>query len=327
MPLSYRGDEDAYKTGRSRRKKQSDEIVALEKAVRRSSRPVMDEIIRYAARIDDQAESDFQPTYRGSFYEHDWIFEYLGAFYDDELITDVLSRVRGGKEATVYCCTAHPDTGLSLIAAKVYRPRMFRSLRNDTRYRQGRSFLDAKGRVIHDRGMLRAIQYKTRKGEEAVHTSWLEHEYQTLLKLYAAGVDVPKPVASGHNTILMEFAGSEMQAAPSLHETTLPPGSAADLFERILQNIRLMLANGVIHGDLSAYNILYWEGKPYLIDFPQVVHPGENSEAYAIFERDVARVCMYFARYRLHADPSQLARQIWRENLPADIRLPAEEET
>jgi len=313
MPLSYRGEEENTRPGRSLRKKQSDEIVALERAARKSSQPVMDEIIRYASRIDESSTSDFQPTYSGSYYEHDWIFEYLGSFYEEELITDVLHRVKGGKEATVYCCAAHPDTGLSLLAAKVYRPRMFRSLRNDTRYRQGRSLLDGRGRVIHDRSLLKAVRAKTRIGEEAEHTSWLDHEHTTLQKLFSAGVDVPRPVALGHNTILMEFAGSEFQAAPSLHETTLPDGEARDLFERILENIRRMLSSRIIHGDLSSYNILYWEKKPYLIDFPQAVDPLSNPEAYAIFARDVLRVCQYFARYGLPGQPHRLARQLWQE--------------
>src|SRR5205085_7289278 len=86
-------------------------------------------------------EAVFNPTFLSSKHEREWILNYLGHFYDDKQISDVLSRVKSGKEATVYCCAAHPGTGLELIAAKVYRPRMFRQLRNDSRYRQGRSYL------------------------------------------------------------------------------------------------------------------------------------------------------------------------------------------
>lgn len=317
MPLSFRGEEETYRPGRSLRKKRSDEIVALERAMRKSSQPVMDEIIGRSGRDEDRPESDFKPTFSGSLYEHDWIFEYLGAFYEEGLITDVLSRVRGGKEATVYCCEAHPDTGLDLLAAKVYRPRMFRNLRNDSRYRQGRELLDGHGRVIHDRGLLRAVRAKTRIGEEAVHTSWIDNEYTAMQKLHAAGADVPRPVASGHNTILMEFAGSEGVAAPGLHEVSLNPGEAASLFERMVENLRIMLACGWVHGDFSAYNVLYWEGRPYIIDFPQVVSPEGNPEAWDIFRRDVLRICQYFARWRVASEPAALARQLWLEAFPA----------
>ena len=101
------------------------------------------------------------PPSLSSKHEREWILSYLGDFYDDKQITDVLSRVKGGKEANVYCCAAHPATGLDLIAAKIYRPRQFRQLRNDSRYRQGRSYLDERGKVVRDERLLVAIQKKT----------------------------------------------------------------------------------------------------------------------------------------------------------------------
>ena len=129
-------------------------------------------------------EAVFNPTFLSSKHEREWILSYLGAFYDDKQITDVLSRVKGGKEANVYCCAAHPATGLDLIAAKIYRPREFRQLRNDSRYRQGRSYLDERGKVVRDQRLLVAIQKKSTTGQELVHNSWLEHEFQTLKLLH-----------------------------------------------------------------------------------------------------------------------------------------------
>jgi len=89
------------------------------------------------------------------------------------------------------------------------------------------------------------------------------------------------------------------------------------LFDRLLDNVALMLAQQRIHGDLSAFNVLYWEGNIRLIDFPQAVVPTENSEAYALLERDVQRLCQYFERYRLQRDARAIARSFWERYVPA----------
>ena len=256
-------------------------------------------------------EAVFNPTFTSSFHEREWILNYLGFFYDDKQITDVLSRVKGGKEANVYCCAAHPGTGLELIAAKIYRPRAFRQLRNDSRYRQGRGYLDERGKVVRDEKLLVAIQKKSSTGQEMVHNSWLEHEFQTLKLLYEAGVDVPRPVSHGNNTILMEYLGDAGLPAPALQAVRLEADEVRTLFERLMQNVELMLANRRIHGDLSAFNVLYWQGDIRLIDFPQAVAPAENPDAFELLERDIRRLCQYFERYGVHSDPGRMARDLW----------------
>jgi RIO kinase 1 len=259
----------------------------------------------------------FNPTFTSSFHEREWILSYLGFFYDDKQITDVLSRVKGGKEANVYCCAAHPATGLERIAAKVYRPRAFRQLRNDSRYRQGRSYLDERGKVVRDEKLLVAIKKKTSTGQELVHNSWLEHEYQTLRLLYEAGVDVPRPVSHGNNTILMEYLGDAELPAPALQAVRLEPDEARPLFDRLMRNVELMLSQSRIHGDLSAFNVLYWEGDIRLIDFPQAVAPAENPDAFELLERDIRRLCQYFERYGIQANPGAIARDLWDRYGPA----------
>ena len=261
-------------------------------------------------------EGVFNPTFTSSRHERDWILNFLGHFYDDKQITDVLARAKGGKEANVYCCAAHPATGLALIAAKLYRPRQFRNLRNDARYRQGRAVLDERGKMVRDERLLVAIRKKTTVGQEAIHRSWIEHEYRTLETLHAAGADVPRPVSHDNNTILMEYLGDAETPAPALHEVRLERDEAEPLFARLMDNVALMLRHGIIHGDLSAYNVLYWEGDIRLIDFPQVVHPRENSEAYDIFARDVLRLCQYFARQGVPSDAPALTAQLWEQHGP-----------
>jgi len=256
-------------------------------------------------------EAVFNPTFLSSKHEREWILSYLGAFYDDKQITDVLSRVKGGKEANVYCCAAHPATGLDLVAAKIYLPREFRQLRNDSRYRQGRSYLDDRGKVVRDERLLLAIQKKSSTGQELVHNSWLEHEFQTLKLLYDAGVDVPRPVSHGNNTILMEYLGDASLAAPALQAVRLDQDEVQPLFRRLMHNVDLMLRQQRIHGDLSAFNVLYWEGDIRIIDFPQAVAPAENPDAFELLARDIQRLCQYFERYGLRPDPGAIARELW----------------
>lgn len=250
-------------------------------------------------------------------HERAWILRYLGPFYDELVISDVLRRLKGGKEATVYCCQAHPSTGMELIAAKVYRPRELRNLRNDAQYRAGRELLDDQGKGLRGRHEKKAMLKKTRFGQKLRHGSWLGHEYETMQKLYAVGADIPKPIARGDNVILMEYLGDREMGAPALTEVTLEADEAQPLFDILVRNLELMLAEARVHGDLSAYNVLYWEGAVKIIDFPQAVEPFTHHDAFALFARDVQRICQYFARYGVRADPEQLARELWARFLPA----------
>ena len=113
------------------------------------------------------------------------------------------------------------------------------------------------------------------------------------------------------NAILMEYIGDEGTAAPTLNHVTLDRDEVRPLYERVVRNIDLLLAKNRIHGDLSAYNILYWEGDITLIDFPQVVHAGMNPSAWVIFLRDVTRICQYFAAQGLKHSPRKLAAELW----------------
>ncbi|MBI5877382.1 MAG: hypothetical protein HZB53_07010 [Chloroflexi bacterium] len=266
---------------------------------------------------DTRRDNEIVFTFKAARFEETWLIGYLKTFYDDQLITDVLHEVKGGKEATVYCCRAHPRTGADLLAVKVYRPRKLRNLRNDAQYREGRKVLDDAGKEVLATREQRAMAKKTRFGQELRHGSWLGHEYETLRRLHAAGADVPRPVAQSDNAILMEYVGAESDPAPALHQVRLGPDEARPLFRRIMRNIGTMLACERIHGDLSAYNVLYWGGDLRIIDFPQAVNPYENPSAYTLLARDVTRICQYFARYGIQADAPSLARKLWTEQVAA----------
>ena len=119
------------------------------------------------------------------------------------------------------------------------------------------------------------------------------------------------PFERGHNAILMSFIGGDYQPAPTLNQVRLEPDEALSLYHRTLNNIDLMLANNRVHGDLSAYNILYWEGEITLIDFPQTLDPHVNLNAYNIFSRDLHRICEYFASQGIKTYPQQIAEELW----------------
>jgi RIO kinase 1 len=251
-------------------------------------------------------------------HERQWLIDSVASFYRDNLITDVTRIVKGGKEANVYCCLAGPTTGVDLIAAKLYRPRMLRHLRNDALYKEGRLLLGADGKEAKGDREARAIRKKTRFGQRLDILNWIMHEFDVHEALFRAGVDVPRPIAHSGNTILMAYVGDQWSAAPALNEVRLDESEARRLFERIMENIQIMLTNHFIHADLSAYNILYWEGKGYIIDFPQLVDARKNRNAQSLLERDVERVCQYFARCGVDSDPGELAANLWREYMAGD---------
>lgn len=258
-------------------------------------------------------EAGFHTTYTPARFERQFLEEALRGFLERELISDVLSKVKGGKEASVYLCEGTEFAGQAHIAAKVYRPRQFRNLRNDAAYREGRLPLTITGKALNesDEREMRAIRGRTRFGESLRHTSWLMYEYTTIERLHKAGAAVPAPIAAENNAILMAYIGDEQMAAPTLQSVSLAREEAQLLFEVALEQVEIMLREGFIHGDLSAYNILYWQGKITLIDFPQVTLIESNRRAHAILARDIERLCDYFRRQGVEADPQALTEDYW----------------
>jgi RIO kinase 1 len=285
--------------------------------------------LRDQALEDGGSKGPFTPTFLAHQRDRFWVLSSLAHFYEDDLISDVLHVVKSGKEATVYCCAAGPalwtphaggqGDGLEYLAAKVYRPRMFRGLKNDAIYRESRALHDDDGRWVRDRRHQRGALKKTDRWRSTQVTSWITDEFETQQLLYEAGADVPRPVAQVGNALLMEYIGDGEEAAPLLREVRLAPEEAVPLFARILRNIELCLRHDRIHGDLSAYNLLYWRGAVTLIDFAQAVDPHYNAEVFALLARDIERVCQHFARYGVAVDASALASEIWTRYLDGSL--------
>ncbi len=263
----------------------------------------------------EEQENVFTFSYGASKHEEIWLNDSLKDFYQQHWFDDILRLIKGGgKEASVYQCLANQSAKNKYVAAKVYRPRKFRQLRNDALYREGRLHLDDEGHEIRDGRAIHAINKRTNFGKRLLHTSWIEHEFQAMSLLHKAGADVPEPFASGNNAILMTYIGWDDTPAPTLNMIELNPREANRLFDKAIENIEIMLSNHLVHGDLSAYNILYLDGKITLIDFPQAIDPRVNRNAYAIFRRDITRLCEYFQSQDLDCNPISLADQLWEKH-------------
>jgi RIO kinase 1 len=215
----------------------------------------------------------------------------LAQFGGQGLVVDVLGVVGDGKEATVYACAAHPSVGVERLAAKVYRAEKFRAFRGGRVYAGERTPLDARAK--------RAMRSKTGVGKRIAHREWIAWEWETLCRLFDAGADVPEPLARSEDAILMELVGDAESAAPQLRFVELEPDAARAALERLLRNVEIFLDLHLVHGDLSAYNVL-WDGeRPRIIDVPQALNLHTHVDGYTYLRRDVANLERYFARYGL----------------------------
>ena len=243
-------------------------------------------------------------------------------FLDQGLIVGVVRIVKTGKEASVHLCRANPSTtGEDLLALKVYHPLDRRDFRDESLYRDGEWIKERRIRV--------ALEKKTRFGREVQGALWVNREWETLRALSDAGVPVPRPLSATEDAILMTHIGDEARSAPQLRAHRPGQQEAEDLFNQVIHAIELMLYRDVIHGDLSAYNVLVWEGRATVIDLPQAVDPRKNHHAQALLERDVVRICEHFARYGVASSPHRIASDLWNgwqfaDLVPEELRVELE---
>jgi RIO kinase 1 len=226
------------------------------------------------------------------------------------LIDEVLGVVKSGKEATVYLCEA--SGGRGLVAAKVYRSRQVRQFANAAAYGDGRM------RGVHRRDAV-AMTKKSRVGQEMSFARWVSEEYTTLQVLHAAGVAVPEPIAMSSSVIIMEYIGDDDGPAAPLANARIDGEEATRVFGVLMRNIEVMLACDRVHGDLSAYNVLYRNGEVRIIDFPQSVDARFNSNALSLLERDIENLCGHFSRLGVEADGYRTARGLWARFLRGEL--------
>ncbi len=228
----------------------------------------------------------------------------IASLVADGLIDDVLYPVKSGKEATLYCCRSGSRLEQELVAVKVFKPQKFRSFRNDSAYQAGRVILDSRA--------ARAAAKRTRFGRE-VQSS------ETLRLLHRAGAQVPQPLGHTEGAIAMEWIGDADGPAPQLKDVELDHTAAQGLFEQLIADVELWLACNIVHGDLSAYNLLYASQRIVAIDFPQASDPRFNLNAETLLARDIRHVCQHFARYGVRSEPDALTNDLWDRFLSGEL--------
>ncbi len=220
-----------------------------------------------------------------------------------------LGVLKSGKEAQINLIErSDPDGRNCLLARKRYLPREVKekgtlermgvqqasTFRNDVEYREGRQF-----RKTRDR---RAVERMSAYGKRLLQDRWTGHEHDVMRKLWDAGMTVPFPVSYGEDVFDLEFIGDERQAAPQLYAARLSGQQLDDAFGQLIDGLQAMTVAGVAHGDLSAYNLLWWEDTLWFIDFPQAVDIAANPQGLNFLHADVINVCEWFNRRGLDAD-------------------------
>ncbi len=228
---------------------------------------------------------------------------------EDGLIDDVIRQLMSGKEAMVFVVRC----GEEARCAKVYKEADKRGFRQAVDYTENRK--------VRNSRQARAMAKGTRYGREAREEAWQNAEVDALYRLAAAGVRVPKPYNFHEGVLLMELVtDAHGNAAPRLNDVVYEPEVAREHFRFLIRQVVLMLAAGVIHGDLSEFNILVGGEGPVIIDLPQAVDAAGNNHAKSMLERDVDNLTHYFGRFAPELLQTRYGKEIWALYEHGDLR-------
>ena len=197
---------------------------------------------------------------------------------------DLVCKLPSGKEAHVYIVSS----GGNRYVLKVYKDYGTRSFRQDHEY--------LAGKFSRRRSERKAMSKKSRYGKKLIQRLWVKREFYLLRKLHDSGADVPEPVEMTRNSILMEYVGIGGKPAVLLKDAQISPQKAKEVYDKILSNIDTFYENGIVHGDLSPFNILYSEGDIYIIDFPQAADIRTNPNAEEMLRRDKENVEKWYRK-------------------------------
>ena len=224
----------------------------------------------------------------------------LQPLVEEGLIDEVMRQLMSGKEATVYVVRC----GDEIRCAKVYKEANQRSFHQAVAYQEGR-------RVKNSR-QARAMEKGTRFGKKMAEEVWQNAEVDALYRLAAAGVTVPTPYVCFEGVLLMDLVtDAQGNAAPRLNDVEFDHDKALQFHAKLLREVILMLNAGVIHGDLSEYNILVDEQGPVIIDLPQAIDAAGSSVAASMLERDVTNLANFFGTFAPELIGSQYGKEIW----------------
>ena len=226
-----------------------------------------------------------------------------------------LGTLKSGKEAQINVVerTSLDDPRMTcLLARKLYVPRGVKgkgvleamglqkasTFTNDVQYREGRQFRKSRDR--------RAVERMSTYGKRLLQDRWTNHEHDVMEKLWANGASVPYPVSYGEDVFYLEYVGAPDGAAPQLAGARLGRDQLEVAWEQLVDGLRTITATGYAHGDLSAYNVLWWDDRVWFIDFPQAVDLAENPSGLDFLHRDVANLCEWFKRRGVECDPEEV---------------------
>lgn len=220
--------------------------------------------------------------------------------FDDGLVDEVTRQLMSGKEASVYVVRC----GDKIRCAKVYKEAAKRSFKKATQYREGRKVKNSR--------RARAMERGSKFGRDQQEETWQSAEVDALYRLDRAGVRVPEPFGCFDGVLLMELVTDhEGNVAPRLSDISLSEEEALEDHATVMQFVIRMLCAGIIHGDLSEFNILVDEYGPVIIDLPQAVDAAANNHAQWMLERDVNKITQYYAQYAPQLLELPFAKEMW----------------
>lgn len=224
----------------------------------------------------------------------------LQPLLDDGIIDEVLRPLKSGKEAAVYVVRS----GADIICAKVYKDMAQRSFQARVQYQEGRKLRGSR--------QARAVNKASKFGRREQETAWKNAEADALYQLVEAGVSVPQPHGYYHGVLLMALVTDDAgHSAPRLGEVALESEQARVYHLRLVRDVARMLCLGLIHGDLSEYNVLIAEHGPVIIDFPQVVSASGNNAARTMLLRDVHNLRASLARFAPELSDTHYGEEMW----------------
>ena len=219
---------------------------------------------------------------------------------EEGLVDEVIGQLMSGKEATVYVVRC----GDEFRCAKVYKDADKRSFRQSVKYTEGRKVKNSR--------RARAMEKGSRYGRKEQEEAWQNAEVDALRRLAAAGVRVPQPYNFLDGVLLMEMVADESgNAAPRLNDLTLTQDTAREFHGTLIRQVVRMLCVGIVHGDLSEYNVLVGRDGPVIIDLPQAVDAAGNNSAGSMLERDVDNLTRYFGQFAPELRSTDYGKEIW----------------
>ena len=224
----------------------------------------------------------------------------LEPLIDDGLIDEVIRPLMSGKEASVYVVRTHDE----VRCVKVYKESQNRSFQHRSQYQEGRK--------VRNSRRARAMKRRSDYGRRELEQDWQNAEVEALYQLSGAGIRVPTPYYFSEGVLLMELITDAMgNPAPRLSEVTLTPEVARRYHRMLIGDVVKMLCAGLVHGDLSEYNILIDAQGPVIIDLPQAINAAGNNNARKILARDTDNLKLYFSRYAPELQRSHYSEEIW----------------